>query len=106
MSNHHEYCRVWDKFHPYDCPDCALLSAVVDKMQIDFETELDKAIEEAESVAYDNGYAEGQAFAEIEAQDELDRLTSVIDAEVDRASEVGYNQGYSDGRLARENLYA
>lgn len=103
---HLDECQSWDKFHPYDCPDCKLLDSAVGGMEERIEEAVDAAVDEAERTGYDNGYDDGQQFGEDKMNDEIERLIGVHEDELEKEFIKGYNSGYVDGRNARENLYA
>lgn len=77
---HHEKCREWQNYHPYDCPECKLLN---DLGTTYTEDELYAMLEDERNEAY----AEGQDDATYDLED---RLTE--------AEEQGYDNGYKDGQ--------
>jgi flagellar biosynthesis/type III secretory pathway protein FliH len=103
---HEDGCRVWDKFHPYDCPDCELLNEAVGGIEERIELAVDEAVDEAEESGRADGYAEGQRVTEDAMNDEIERLIGIHEDELEKEFIKGYNQGFVDGRNARENAYS
>ena len=103
---HLDECQSWDKFHPYDCPDCKLLDSAVGGMEERIEEAVDAAVDEAEDAARADGYAEGKQDGEDAMNDEIERLIRAHEDELEKEFIKGYNSGSVDGRNARESLYA
>lgn len=73
---HHEACKSWPSFHPYDCPECKILEPLgttytEDQIYEMLESERNEAYQEgqddaywenesAKEEAYDEGYKDGQ----------------------------------------------
>jgi hypothetical protein len=71
---HHDDCKSWASFHPYDCPECKTLN---DSKFFYSEKDLDRAYQEGA-----DGYADEHEW---EHQDEM---------------KAAYDEGYADGKQA------
>lgn len=75
---HHVLCKLWSKFHPYDCPECRMLNEVAAGNYYS-----DDDIEDIKESARTDGYEEAEDDMYWERESE---------------KEEEYDRGFKDGK--------